>query len=237
MLSTPFMLSLRRLFSLFTIEPWGAEKVRAGPVWAIFNQPMINRLSERHIVALNYLLVTILAYFAALAANDIVLGRSPAEEPIARAAYRSSGRAPSHSRSDYQAIVDRDIFNLTPPPVVAPPPVVEDLHLTLIGVSRMSKGKPFAIVQDQRGEQAVYRVGETIPDSGQLVAVESDRVIIDHDGRAVIVDLPKDEISGPPGLRRLGMPAPVEEPDQAEEPAAPDSSIDTSTDPSNADDQ
>ena len=138
------MLRLRRLFSLFTIESWGAEKVRAGPVWAIFNQPMINRLSERHIVALNYLLVTILAYFAALAANDIVLGRSPAEEPIARAAYRSSGRAPSHSRSDYQAIVDRDIFNLTPPPVVAPPPVVEDLHLTLIGVSRMSKGKPFA---------------------------------------------------------------------------------------------
>ena len=190
-------------------------------------------------MALNALLVAVLIYFAALAVNDVIgLGRSTEGAPVLQTHGKVGHQAfADRSRAAYQAIVDRDIFNLTPPPVVAPPPVVEDLHLTLIGVSRMSKGKPFAIVQDQRGEQAVYRVGETIPDSGQLVAVESDRVIIDHDGRAVIVDLPKDEISGPPGLRRRGMPAPVEEPDQAEEPAAPDSSIDTSTDPSNADDQ
>ena len=76
--------------------------------------------------------------------------------------------------------------------------MIEDLHLTLIGVSRMSKGKPFAIIQDQRGEQAVYQVGETIPDSGKLLEVETDRAVVEHDGRKVIVELPQDEISGAP---------------------------------------
>lgn len=180
-------------------------------------------------MALNYLLITILAYFAALAANDIVSGRSHVEESVARAVSRSVERAPSHSRSDYQAIVDRDIFNLAPPPAAPPPPVVEDLHLTLIGVSRMNQGKPFAIIQNQRGEQAVYRVGEVIPDAGKLTAVESDHAVIEHGGRSVVVDLPKDEISSGPRLRRFVMPQQVEDPNQnaePEEPAEPDSSID-----------
>jgi len=205
---------------------------------AILNQAMLNRLSERHIVALNYFLIVVLAYFAALAANDIVAGRPrSSEDSVARAVSRSVERLPDHSRSDYQAIVERDIFNLTPPPVVAPPPVVEDLHLTLIGVSRMSKGKPFAIIQDQRGEQAVYRVGETIPDSGKLVAVESDRAIVEHDGRKVTVELPNDEVSGGPGLRRLGMPPQGGDQGQNSDSSESDSSVDSSTDPSADQDQ
>jgi len=190
-------------------------------------------------MALNYLLITILAYFAALAANDVLTSRSRAENSVVRAVPRSVEQAPSHSRTDYQAIVDRDIFNLTPVPVVAPPPVVEDLHLTLIGVSRMSKGKPFAIIADQRGVQAVYRVGETIPDSGKLLAVEKDRAIVEHEGRKVVIELPKDEISIAPRLRRLGTPNQMDEPDQAVEPAEPepDPSINSSTDPGEDQDQ
>jgi type II secretory pathway component PulC len=180
-------------------------------------------------MALNYLLITILAYFAALAANDIIIPRSGPEGSFSSAVSRSAERLPTHSRSDYQAIVERDIFNLTPPPVVAPPPVVEDLHLTLIGVSRMSKGKPFAIIQDQEGQQAVYRVGETIPDSGKLVAVEGNRAIIEHDGRRISVELPKDQLAGPPGLRRLGIAGQPDDSDQASEPD-PDTSIDSSSD-------
>lgn len=198
---------------------------------------MNNRLSERHIMVLNYLLITVLAYFAALAANDIVSGHSrTSEDFFARTVSRAVDQIPNHSRTDYQAIVERDIFNLTPPPVVAPPPVIEDLHLSLIGISRMSKGKPFAIIQDQRGEQAIYRVGETIPNSGKLIAVESDRAIVEHDGRKVTVALPTDGISGPPGLRRLEMPEQVEDSDQGGENADPQS-VDSSTDPSADGDQ
>jgi type II secretory pathway component PulC len=198
---------------------------------------MNHRLSERHIMVLNYFLITVLAYFAALAANDIMTGRSrTSEDFVARTVSRTADRTPNHSRTDYQAIVERDIFNLTPPPVVAPPPVIEDLHLSLIGISRMSKSKAFAIIQDQRGEQAVYRVGEMIPDSGKLIAVESDRAIVEHDGRKVTVALPADEISGPPGLRRLGMPEQVEDSDQGGENSDPQS-VDSSTDPSADGDQ
>jgi type II secretory pathway component PulC len=189
---------------------------------------MSNRLSERQIMALNYLLITILAYFAALAANDILVARSRSDGFVVHSVSRAVEPAPSHSRSDYQAIVDRDIFNLTPVVVAAPPPVIEDLHLTLIGVSRMSKGQPFAIIEDQRGVQAVYRVGETIPDSGKLIAVEKDRAVVEHDGQNVVIQLPKDELTSAPGLRRLGTVGQVEEPDQGSEPDQP---IDSSTDP------
>jgi type II secretory pathway component PulC len=197
---------------------------------------MIKRLSERHIVALNYLLITVLAYFAALSANDLLTDRyrNRSENPVVRAVAGRAEPSPSHSRSDYQAIVDRDIFNLEVKPVAAPPPVVEDLHLTLIGVSQMSHGKPFAIIQDQRGVQAVYRVGETIPDSGKLVAVEADRAILDHDGQKVAVTLPQDEIAVSRGLRRLGMERPIDESDQgqAAESSEPDSPEETSSDTS-----
>jgi type II secretory pathway component PulC len=154
-------------------------------------------------------LIAVLAYFAALAANDIVSSKSRVADRQPQSVARSTEPAPSHSRSDYQAIVDRDIFNLevkAPPP---PPPVVENLHLKLIGISRMKNGKPFAIVDD-RGVQSVYRVGEIIPESGRLVAVEEDRAIVEHDGRRMVVELPKDEIAGAPGLRRLRRAQPLD---------------------------
>ncbi len=188
-------------------------------------------------MALNYLLITLLAYFAALAANDIVTVRSPAEGLLLHSVSRAIARVQVHSRSDYQAIVDRDIFNLTPVPVAAPPPVVEDLHLRLIGVSRMSKGNPIAIIEDQRGVQAVYRLGETIPDSGKLLEVENDRAVVEHDGHQVVVELPKDEISGAPGIRRLGMPGQFEEPEPVSDPGESDQTIDSSTDPGQDQDQ
>lgn len=155
-------------------------------------------LSDRHIIALNMLLVVVLAYFAALAINDIVgLRRAPNDAPVARPHSKmvddSSANRP---RAAYQSIVERDIFNLEPPP---PPPVqvvVEDLHLTLIGVSQSTKGKPFAIVADQRGEQSVYRVGEVIPGSGKLLEVGKDNAIIEHGGKHVSIELAKDNFSG-----------------------------------------
>jgi type II secretory pathway component PulC len=154
-------------------------------------------LSDRHIVALNLLLVTVLAYFAALALNDVMLlGHSPSDAPTMSSHARAADDSVSRPRADYQAIVERDIFNIEAPP---PPPaqvVEEDLHLTLIGVSTATKGKPYAIVSDASGEQSVYRVGEVIPDSGKLLEVDKDRAIVEHDGKQVVLELPKDDTSG-----------------------------------------
>ena len=77
------------------------------------------QFTERHIMALNALLVAVLIYFAALAVNDVI------------GAYRGTDDAPVHpahakvahdafanrTRAAYQAIVERDIFNLEPPPL------------------------------------------------------------------------------------------------------------------------
>ena len=150
-------------------------------------------LTERHIMALNALLIAILAYFAALSVKDVLALRSA---PAAAPAIHSNrvADAPANlSRSSYQAIVDRDIFNLVPPPAAAAPVVVEDLHLNLIGISQMSKGQPYAIVQDPTGQQSVYRVGEMIPDAGKLLEVDKDHAVVEHGGGRVTINLPNDK--------------------------------------------
>ena len=154
-------------------------------------------LTDRHIVAVNMLLVVVLSYFAALSVNDVIgLGRASDDTPVARVAGRSADNsAANRSRAAYQAIVDRDIFNLVPPPAAPAPVVVEDLHLTLIGISQTTNGKPYAIVADASGDQAVYQLGEDIPGAGKLLEVDKDRAVIYHDGKQVAIELPKDEDS------------------------------------------
>jgi type II secretion system protein C len=157
------------------------------------------RLSKRYVVALNFLLVGVAAYFAALAVNDVIAIRlAPATAPP-RAESKPVSPAPSvHTRAYYQEIVKRDIFNLSPElsaPVAAP--VAEDLHLQLTGVSHLTKGEPYVIIQDRQGQQSLYRVGDTIPDAGKLVSVLKDSAIIEHNGKRVALKLPKNELPGP----------------------------------------
>jgi type II secretion system protein C len=174
------------------------------------------RLSKRYVVALNFLLVGVAAYFAALAVNDVIAMRlAPATAPP-RAESGPVSRVPSvHTRAYYQEIVKRDIFNLSPElsaPVAAP--VAEDLHLQLTGVSHLTKGEPYVIIQDRQGQQSLYRVGDTIPDAGKLVSVLKDSAIIEHNGKRVALKLPKNELPGPvtmppkfgPRFKRFHMP-------------------------------
>jgi type II secretory pathway component PulC len=150
-------------------------------------------LSERHIMALNALLIAILAYFGALSVKDILALRSSSPALPAIHSNKVVDAPTNLSRSSYQTIVDRDIFNLAPPPAAVAPVVVEDLHLTLIGVSQASKGQPFAIVQDPSGQQSVYRVGEMIPDAGKLLEVAKDHAVVEHGGGRVVINLPNDK--------------------------------------------
>jgi type II secretory pathway component PulC len=167
-------------------------------------------LSDRHIVALNMLLVTVLAYFAALSMNDVLaLGRAPIDAPVLNTRRVLSDASVRRSREAYQAIVERDIFNLEPPPAAAPEVVVEDLHLTLIGVSQTTHGKPFAIIADATGQQSVYRVGEVIPGSGKLIEVDKDQAIIEHGGKNVAIALPKDDMNGPGAIASSEPPVSV----------------------------
>src|SRR6266481_1479061 len=214
------------------------------------------RFSQRHVTALNSLLIAALAYFAAQCVNDIVK-RTMSTDSDAPSAASIAPRSASgvRTRTYYDSIVKRDIFNLVPQNNAPAPVVAEDLHLKLLGTSLLSKSQPYAILEDQAGNQSLYQVGEDVPDAGRLVSVEANRVIIDRGGRRVAIDIPPSEIpeagpsqlGGPMALRRgaIAMPRgiPNNVPDMMQRhmrrhrpPAATEENDDSSDDNSGDDD-
>lgn len=153
-------------------------------------------LSERYVVALNFLLIAGCAYFAARAVNDTVARRLIVIPPSPNVAIAQRGPI-QRPRDVYDVIVDRDIFNAVkqeaapaPPPAPAP----TDLHLKLVGVSLASWTKPFAILEDQNThDQAVYQLGNQIPDAGELTAVKKTEVVINHDGTLITLKMETDQ--------------------------------------------
>jgi type II secretion system protein C len=163
------------------------------------------RFTQRHVVALNILLIAGVVYFAARCVNDFVLRRMTGDTaPVATTAAPKSF-AGARTRAYYDGIVKRDVFNLVPQEIGPAPVVVEDLHLKLLGTSLISKSKPYAIVEDQQGNQSLYQVGEDIPDAGRLVSVERTRAIIDRGGARVAIEIPTSNIPEV-GPSRLGAP-------------------------------
>ena len=175
------------------------------------------RFSQRHVTALNFLIIAALAYFAAQCVNDVVK-RTMSTDSDAPVAASIAPRSVTgvRTRTYYDAIVKRDIFNLVPQNNAPAPVVSEDLHLKLLGTSLLSKSQPYAILEDQAGNQSLYQVGQDVPDAGRLVSVEANRVIIDRGGRRVAIDIPPSEIpeaapsqlGGPMALRRGGIAMP-----------------------------
>ncbi|HXW83489.1 MAG TPA: type II secretion system protein GspC [Candidatus Binataceae bacterium] len=149
------------------------------------------RLTERHIIAVNLLLIAGITYFAARAVNGVIardLTMAPAAHRLGLGTLTPSR---PRTREQYDSIARRDIFNLMPVAAPAARPVTEeDLHLHLIGISQLTLGSPFAIIEDQNGEQAVWRQGDEIPDAGKLSSVEATRVLIEHDNKLVALELP-----------------------------------------------
>lgn len=170
---------------------------------------MTLRFSERYVMALNLLLIAILAYFLALSVNDIILGRvaggAPAHLPSLIGAEPS---APvTHPRTFYAAISKRDIFNLLPV-TEAPAEAATNLHIRLLGTSSLTLSQPFVIVEDDNNhQQSLYRMGDEIPDAGKLVGVYKDHAIILHQGRRIKLEMPAGQNATPAEIRRpFGLP-------------------------------
>ncbi|HVA77536.1 MAG TPA: type II secretion system protein N [Candidatus Binataceae bacterium] len=163
------------------------------------------RLTQRHIVAINFLLVAAIAFFAARAVNQFI-AQSMATIPAPAGAGIGRHDGAVHGRDFYDTIVKRDVFNLVPQ-ISQPEPALTaiDLHLKLLGTSTGVKHGPWAIVEDQAGEQSVYRLGEDIPDAGRLVSVEKNRAIIEHGGQRVAIEIPQDDLPG--GVKGPAAPA------------------------------
>src|SRR5713226_3024378 len=110
------------------------------------------RLAERYITGLDVLLVVMLTYLVTLLANDVVSARAafhPPGNPLLTAGVELPA---AHPRTYYDKIIKRDIFNL-PFSVALPVEASDDLHVTLLGTSHLSRAKPFIIVRDNRNGQ------------------------------------------------------------------------------------
>ena len=164
-------------------------------------------VKQWQVLLLNIALIAVIAYFAALTADDIYTRtlRAPAAEAPApfSASHEASG---DRSLASYDVIVKRDIFNLVPMAAAPAPVVAQDLHIKLLGTSTLSRKKPYAIIEDQTGEQALYRLGDDIPDAGKLVAVETNRAIILHNGQRVALEMPKNDF---PSVENAPNPAEI----------------------------
>ncbi len=182
------------------------------------------RLTDRYVTVLNLVLIAAFAYFAALSANDLIARDrtvSPAE-PTTRDVKRTVSA--NLSRASYSAIAERDIFNSVKqgasPQAV---PVAANLHIKLLGTSQLTEAKPFAIVEDENNHrQDLYRLGEEIPDAGTLVAVETKRVLIDHQGQVMALEIVESSLpSVPAAIPQPAADADAQPPDEGEAPAQP----------------
>jgi len=144
------------------------------------------RFTQKHLVAINFLLIAGIAYFAARSVNDVILHSlesSPALPPVES---RKMGEMVARTRKSYEEIVTRDVFNLMPKAAPTVVPSV-DLHITLLGISLSTRQQPFAIIEDQSGAQSLYTIGDEISDAGTLLSVEKNQIIIDKRGGSFYV--------------------------------------------------
>jgi len=150
-------------------------------------------ISRACIIGLNFVLLAGAIYFGARSANDLLVmwWTAPPASPVRRAV---AARPPRHLvRASYEPIVERDVFNAVKQSAPEEP-VVEsiDLHLKLIGTSHLGMAESFAIIEDSRNNlQSLYKLGTDVMDAGRLVTIEKERVIIDHGGRLVALEIPK----------------------------------------------
>jgi len=158
------------------------------------------RLSDRYVTALNFILIAAIAYFAALSADDLIARRLTAgsgfQPPIRTA---RSAAAANLTRASYSVIAQRDVFNSVKQAQAPTAPVAANLHIKLLGTSELTAAKPFAIIEDENNHlQALYRLGDEIPDAGTLVEVERTRVLINHQGQIVALEISEGDLASLP---------------------------------------
>jgi type II secretion system protein C len=180
---------------------------------------MTLNLSERYMMLLNVALVVAIAYFAALSVSDLFALRlaGNAVPPVTKGENEAAESGRVHPQSYYQLIVRRDIFNLMPAKTVVQntvqaAPAAEDLRITLLGTSHISGNRAFAIIENQNGDQVLYRQGDMIPDAGEIISIGHDRALILHNGRRVAIAIPSlggeaapAAVGGPTMVPRGGM--------------------------------
>jgi type II secretion system protein C len=160
---------------------------------------MTLNIPERYVFAINVLIAAlIIPYFAARTVSAMIKLHYAANvetQPLNLAPTSDMDLNAQRPRAIYNIIKERDVFNLAPAPEVSAPVENENLNIKLLGTSHLTGGaRDFAIIEDDAGNEQLYRLGETIPDVGRLVQISKNRVVIMHNGHRVAVEIPKDSL-------------------------------------------
>ena len=147
------------------------------------------------VVALNLVLLTMIAYFAARITASGVAARL--ERPTAVGVSRAgpvAAPAAVQPESAYAVIYERDVFNATkgaPAERGAIDAKRTDLNVKLWGTAiAADPAKSYAIIEDLAARrQSLYRVGDLILDTATLRRVEWDRVVLDRNGEEEVLEL------------------------------------------------
>jgi general secretion pathway protein C len=146
------------------------------------------------LVALNLVLLAMIAYFAArITASSIVAGiERPAESAARTAAV--PGVALVQPESAYAVIYERDAFNAVkgaPAERSTSDAKRTDLNVKLWGTAiTADPTRSYAIIEDLAARrQALYRVGDSILDAATLARVEWNRVVLERNGDEEVLEL------------------------------------------------
>lgn len=163
------------------------------------------KLTPRHLIFLNLLLLALVAYTGALTVSTAIAARL-APGP----AIRLSQPPPPLKKEDkrpatyYAAISTRDIFNSVKPQeiVPTPAPVATECKGKLLGVvvNKKDPTHSYAIIETAADhKQDAYRVGRTVPNCGVVKEVAWEQIILAHAGRDEIMKLQLSAaLTGPP---------------------------------------
>lgn len=167
------------------------------------------------LIALNLLLLAMIAFFAARIVSAMVAARLVAPPPrVATAAVPQVAPAAVEPESAYAVIAERDVFNAVKraggTQDGAPTAFKRtDLNLKLWGTALAhDPSQSFAVIEDQAARrQVLYRVGDTILEVATLARVEWDRVVLSRDGSEEILEISSARASGKDGALAPGAPS------------------------------
>ncbi|HYD48079.1 MAG TPA: type II secretion system protein GspC [Terriglobales bacterium] len=167
------------------------------------------KISKRHLIWVNLILLAAVAYFGAATVSGTIAARlTPPLHVALRPPPPPIVREQNRPESFYAPIHQRDIFNpAKPPPVEAPPVEAKptELRLKLWGVV-VHQSEPqdsFAVIEDlTTRRQALYRVNEMVANAATIKRVEWDKVVLDRSGAEEVLQL--EQPSAMPGTAVAG---------------------------------
>ncbi len=158
---------------------------------------MLDKIMKPYYTIINILLITAAVYFSVKAFYK--LGAVQLDQAhLSEADFKESSSSEIESLrplSDYDPIIERNLFNTKSGAERPPEPVVFEnlqptsLKLKLLGTVSGDQGKTFAVIQNAtRKQQQLYRVGDTIQ-SATVKMILREKVVLSVNGKDEILEI------------------------------------------------